>query len=229
METLQEKAYNLITQKLEDGFFKAGEVYSETKLAEAFGISRTPLRSALIRLEHDGYIDILPGKGFQLHELSEKDILNTYQIRMAVESFCAMNLAEHRQDEKGQETIARLSEHIEKMAAAIEAGAPVEEVLDHDLAFHQILVRSAENQDLSSVYQQCMHHLRTTARDTLNYIDGRQQEALGEHREILRTIQNSRDSVDMDVYASVLRHLSRSRDLSLEVEPLKSDDSDGNA
>lgn len=227
METLQEKAYNLITQKLRDGFFKTGEVYSETKMAEAFGISRTPLRSALIRLEHDGFIDILPGKGFQLHELSEKDILNTYQIRMAVESFCAMNLAEHRNEPAGQETLARLRNEIEKMASAIEDGKTVDEVLEHDLAFHQILVHSVANKELASVYQQCMHHLQTTARDTLDYIDGRQEEALGEHREIFRTIQNSHGSADMDVYASVLRHLSRSRDLSLEVEPLKTEDTDG--
>ena len=51
------------------------------------------MQDALVRLSQDRFIDIIPSKGFCLHEMSEEDIWHTYQARTAVEGFCAMQLA----------------------------------------------------------------------------------------------------------------------------------------
>ena len=67
MTPLNEQAYNYLQKLIMENHFSYQEVYSETKLSKELGISRTPLRDAVHRLAQEGYIDIIPSKGFMLH------------------------------------------------------------------------------------------------------------------------------------------------------------------
>lgn len=62
-------------------------LYSETKLSAQIGISRTPMREALQSLSQDGYITIIPSKGFMIRQLNEKDMKDSIEIRCAIEGF----------------------------------------------------------------------------------------------------------------------------------------------
>ena len=64
MTPLNEQAYNYLQKLIMENHFSYQEVYSETKLSKELGISRTPLRDAVHRLAQEGYIDIIPSKGF---------------------------------------------------------------------------------------------------------------------------------------------------------------------
>ena len=97
---LQEKAYEFLKNKITRGELEHGKFYSETKMAAEIGISRTPFKDALVRLSQDRYIDIVPSRGFCLHALSCRDIINTYQSRTAVEGFCAFSLHTKRKEKK---------------------------------------------------------------------------------------------------------------------------------
>ena len=66
MLPLNEQAYNYLQKLILENHFSYQEVYSETKLSKELGISRTPLRDAVHRLAQEGYIDIIPSKGFML-------------------------------------------------------------------------------------------------------------------------------------------------------------------
>ena len=66
MTPLNEQAYNYLQKLIMENHFSYQEVYSETKLSKELGISRTPLRDAVHRLAQEGYIDIIPSKGFML-------------------------------------------------------------------------------------------------------------------------------------------------------------------
>ena len=88
MTPLNEQAYNYLQKLIMENHFSYQEVYSETKLSKELGISRTPLRDAVHRLAQEGYIDIIPSKGFMLHQMNRKDVYETFQVRSALETYC---------------------------------------------------------------------------------------------------------------------------------------------
>ena len=92
MLPLNEQAYQHLQSLIMTGQLSYNQVYSETKLAKELGISRTPFRDAVHRLAQEGYIDIIPSKGFMLHQLTKKDVVETFQIRSALESYCTLQL-----------------------------------------------------------------------------------------------------------------------------------------
>ena len=74
---LQEEAYTHIKEQILSGALREEQIYSETKIAAMIGISRTPVKDALVRLSQERLVDILPSRGFRLHRMSEADIWDT--------------------------------------------------------------------------------------------------------------------------------------------------------
>ena len=97
---LQQKAYEYLKDKVVSGKLDKDQVYSESYFAKELKMSRTPVREALQRLVQEGYIDVLPSRGFVIHPLTESDIVAMYQIRTAIECFCLSHYAGHRNDPK---------------------------------------------------------------------------------------------------------------------------------
>ena len=93
MSSLQQEAYNYIKDLILTNRLDVNSLYSETKLSKELGISRTPMREALQCLSQDGYIDVIPSKGFRIRQLNQKDMKETIQIRCAIEGFCTHCLA----------------------------------------------------------------------------------------------------------------------------------------
>ena len=213
---LQEIAYEYLRDKITSGGLEAGKIYSETKMAREIGISRTPFKDALVRLSQDRYIDIIPSRGFCLHVLSEKDIINTYQSRIAVEGFCSLYLHMHRNEQDARSVIRELENDMEDMKRSIEGGRPYAEILGHDLIFHSRIVRFSDNNEMIRLYESYNHQLFDIAMKTFERSD-RPLNALEEHREIYRNIVSDDISSDTEVYRSVMRHVENTRSVVLEV------------
>ena len=92
MTPLNEQAYQHLQGLIMEGQFAYNQIYSETKLSKELGISRTPFRDAVHRLTQEGYIDIIPSKGFMLHKLTRQDIDETFQVRSALECYCTLQI-----------------------------------------------------------------------------------------------------------------------------------------
>ena len=75
MTPLNEQAYHHLQNLITTNQLSYQKIYSETKLSKELGISRTPFRDAVHRLAQEGYIDIIPSKGFMLHQLTRQDVL----------------------------------------------------------------------------------------------------------------------------------------------------------
>ena len=90
-KSLKECVYSYLRKELETGDLKPGTTIVEKSISEKFNISRTPIREALIQLELEGFITILPRRRIYVNELKEKDIENMYQVIEALESNAAMN------------------------------------------------------------------------------------------------------------------------------------------
>jgi DNA-binding GntR family transcriptional regulator len=96
--TLSQSAYLQIRQAIRDGVIKQGALYSENELAERLGMSRTPVREAVIALARQGLVDIASQRGFRLRQLSPAQRQEIFDLRSLVEPYVARKLALQARD-----------------------------------------------------------------------------------------------------------------------------------
>ena len=210
---LQEEAYAHIRKQIVSGELVENQIYSETKLAAMIGISRTPVKDALVRLSQERLVDILPSRGFRLHRMSQADIWETYQLRTAVEGFCVLHLAHRKNTPEGAARLAALEAAIDRMAA-LEKTADIEAYWQADLAFHRLLVEAAGNQEFLSLFENYNYRMSVIARKSF-HSPNRRTITLEEHRAITAAVRESTGRDDMTAFAAVRRHMEASRDLVL--------------
>jgi DNA-binding GntR family transcriptional regulator len=138
MQRGSEKAYEVLRQRLVSGHYKPGTQLKEEPLAREFGLSRTPVRTALKRLVEDGLATADAGQGIHVAQWSEWDIEETFQLRMLLEPYAAYLAAERG----GDEMIRRLRASNDQMAKAIAAGGmdSIARVQEANKAFHHTLL-----------------------------------------------------------------------------------------
>lgn len=93
-QTLSRSAYLRIRQAIRDGSISQGPLYSENELAETLGMSRTPVREALITLAREGLVEVASQRGFRLRVLSAEERQEVFDLRVLLEPYTAGRLAE---------------------------------------------------------------------------------------------------------------------------------------
>ena len=199
---LQEQAYDHLREMVLGGEFNLDEVYSETSIAKKLGISRTPIRDALQRLSHDGLIDIMPSKGFRVHALTYKDIVEIYQMRCAVEGYCARLIAEHRTSPAAQRALSGMSDLLMEQKRLNDVHAPVEQLVELDYTFHTQIISFSENQVFTEIYSNQMYRMRIITFEGQER-EKRRASSLEEHIRLVDTLLH--DDADA-AYASVIAH-----------------------
>src|SRR5262252_182499 len=90
---LKEQAYERLKRGLLNNDYPPGSFLSERQLAENLGMSKTPVKAALERLESEGFIAVSPQQGIVVRELSVQEIADQYEIRAALESYAVRTIA----------------------------------------------------------------------------------------------------------------------------------------
>jgi DNA-binding GntR family transcriptional regulator len=93
-ESLAQQGYDTIRRAIRDGKIPRGQLFSESSLAESLGVSRTPVREALLNLFRDGVVEIVPKRGYRLAELDEAAISEIRLLRVALEQLVVGRLCE---------------------------------------------------------------------------------------------------------------------------------------
>lgn len=140
---LREIVFETIRNAILSGTLKPGERLMEVQMAESLGVSRTPVREAIRKLELEGLVIMLPRKGAFVSDLTVKDITEVLEIRGALEGLAA-GLAAARIDEKELE---ELEIKALKFHKAVE-GNDIEEVIRTDFEFHDAMLKSSKNEKL---------------------------------------------------------------------------------
>lgn len=166
---LQEHAYNQIKQMLLEDSFKEDTIYSETKLAATIHISRTPVRSALQRLATERFINIVPSKGFILHEITSQDIIEAFHMRCALEGFSFSALAVTAKTEKTQFVLVKLKEIIARQEELMCDKDNSDAYLKIDYEFHKVVVNSLGNSWFSDTYRNNYYHIRRLNKLSMDY------------------------------------------------------------
>lgn len=198
---LQEQTYEYLRQLIFDEHLEYDTIYSEAQIARQMNCSRTPVREAIVRLQHDRYVDIIPSKGFMLHRITMDDISSTYQVRTALESYCSLSVQKALQDKSGIATLARLKAIHEELRTHLEA-RDIEKFVMVDYAFHYEIIEFSKCQELVDIYKE--HTYRITKLSSLSLrAPGRLEESFQEHQRILDAITSGSVA---DMYDAVLHH-----------------------
>ena len=206
-QPLQAKAYEYIKDKILSGELLADTLYSETKIAKDLSISRTPLRDAIQSLSQDGYITIVPSKGFTIRKLNRKDLVETIQIRCAIEGFSAYRAAQGVRNGQGGDFTERLQSRLTAMEDALRNVSQNEEELArfiaHDHDFHLTIINYVNNEQFLREFQRIHYLVRQTSETALSH-PGRMEETLAEHQQVFQAI---RDGEPTKAYEAMIAHL----------------------
>lgn len=130
-ESLAQQGYSVIRRAIRDGKIARGQLFSENTLAESLGVSRTPVREALLDLHRDGVVEIVPKRGYRLAELDESSISEIRLLRVALEQLVVVRLCE----------VATAKDFLELRAILKGKGRSQQDMYTMDEAFH---IRMAE-------------------------------------------------------------------------------------
>lgn len=143
-------AYAEIKKRILNNEYGAGTTVSFQDLSQLLGMSRTPIRDALIRLGKEGLVELAPRQGFRVLPLSPQDMLEIYQILAGLESVAIHILVERGLD---HDAAARLLSPVLAMEAALKT-QDLDSWAAADAAFHRTLVGLTRNTRLSQTVDQ---------------------------------------------------------------------------
>ena len=204
--SLSEQAYEAIKAAILSLDIRPGEVLGIGSLAEQLGVSRTPVRDALLLLEKDGLVTLLPQKGAYVSEISVGDIEEIYELRILLEGYAARVAAMRLK--------AYDLKHIEaSLQDAEEAFQRGDRVLTADVGrrVHDLLVETVGNERLKTFLGELDTHY-TRIRRFAVHIPGRFEKSHQEHMEILAAL-HSRDTERAE--RAMMAHLTSVRDDTL--------------
>lgn len=192
--TMPEKVYEQLLEKIASGDIKPGTQLVDRKIAESFGVSRTPVREALARLAKESIVDGFPKWGYYTKEFTVSDIVMIFDVREGLETVAA-RLAARNAIESGIYDIKKSSQEFREIKSW---GSKTHSA--HDKAFHNSIAVLSENTYLekiianyhvlsvitiaSSVFngKGALHHE--------NYLRMRQLKTVNEHDAVVEAIAN---------------------------------------
>jgi DNA-binding GntR family transcriptional regulator len=147
-DSLGDDAYKALKASILEGTLPAGYQAVEQRIADQLSMSRTPVHEAIIRLQHEGLVRVLPRRGVQVLPMSAFDMIEVYQLLTAMEGLAAALLA-RRYGESGA-AVQMMTDATNQMERALTAG-DLRGWAAADDQFHRLLVAECGNERLARV------------------------------------------------------------------------------
>lgn len=180
---LRDVVFNTLRQAILKGELKPGERLMEIALAERLGVSRTPIREAMRKLELEGLVVMIPRRGAQVANITEKDLNDVLEVRIALENLSIEKACQYMTEEQMDELKAAAL----KFERSIAGQNPVR-LAEADEAFHEIIYKASDNRRLKQV----LNNLREQIyRYRVEYLKEEETRNLliQEHQELYNAIQ----------------------------------------
>jgi DNA-binding GntR family transcriptional regulator len=178
-QPLSHQVYERLKEVIVKGELAPGTKLTETEVAKRINVSATPVREAFRRLATEGFITIEPWKGVRVQDLAEKEVIETYQCREALEGY-ACRLAATNMDAEGIKRLRSLLAGSKNIKSA-------DEIVEINLALHNVILEYARNEKLTGMLglfrNMVTHHRHVTA-----YIDERRKQMHKEHENIVNAL-----------------------------------------
>ncbi|WP_347489560.1 GntR family transcriptional regulator [Desulfoscipio sp. XC116] len=179
---LKEQAYEIIKEGIINAFYKPGDELRETSLSEEIGMSKTPIREALIQLENEGFVQIRPFKGAIVTDISIEDVVKLYEFREIIEKF-AVETATYSFTE---DELKYLEKQIQLMELALEDEAFNEYDVAHN-NFHYLIVSKTQNKWINKALANMEDYVKRVRNiimknEPINFI--------GDYKQLLKAFEN---------------------------------------
>lgn len=146
-EGLSQRVYKVLKEMILKGELKSGQKLVQDELAERLGVSRTPLLTAMSKLEREMLVDTIPRKGAFVRKLSGTEFVHIYDIRMRLEPLGALEAAQQATDEM----VTRLNSLAEEFSRLVESSEDNGEMKEADYRFHMHIMEMSGNQLLYDI------------------------------------------------------------------------------
>lgn len=153
-QPLRDVIFETLRKAIITGEIKPGERLMEVAIAEQMGVSRTPVREAIRRLEAEGLVTMVPRKGTHVSELSSKDIIDVLEVRGALDKLAAGLAAKRIKPQQ-----LRALESIHKQYIAFVEKENIEGAVRKDIEFHDAIYAASGNSRLIGVLSTLKEHI----------------------------------------------------------------------
>ena len=182
---LRDVVFNTLRDAILTGKLVPGERLMENQLADKLGVSRTPVREALRMLELENLVELVPRKGAQVLDMSEKDIVNILEVRSALEGL-ATSVACKKMSKEDLQQLKNMEVDFEKAVADND----VEHFVDIDEDFHDLIFAATENDKLISIFRNLRIQLYRYRMAQAKNNETSMSTIVAHHRSIIRAIEN---------------------------------------
>jgi DNA-binding GntR family transcriptional regulator len=206
---VREKAYEYLKASVLSGHFTPGERLTEEHLAKKLGVSRTPIREALHKLESEGLIKSLETRGFIISTDSKEELEELFDIRASLEGYALRLISQNI----SEETLKRMNKLIQKAEYALKQKNN-EEIFKWNTQFHDTLHNLiAHKPRIYSMITNIRKYVLRYRKDTLHYLDGAKRTIDG-HKKIMLALRLK----DQDLCERIMReHIREAKEDALKV------------
>ncbi len=204
----KDQVYQYLKTALIKGELHTGEIYSEQQVADQLNVSRTPVREAVLRLTHEGMLEVHANRGWMVRPVSEDDLREIVAARIAIEGYSIRWLTVQAPEHMWKKSLARLAAVQEKSRAYIEGDTEHYEFMKLDTAFHTLLVAATGNSYLIRIHEQMRTKLEQAIFTSLHH-RRRHAEAWEEHAAILAGIERRDEAEAMRAFMAHMTATAR--------------------
>ena len=201
---LRERVYEILKRAILFQEIHPGEKIDEEDVAKQLGVSRTPIRESLCRLENEGIVKIIPRRGAFVVKHSKESIIEILLVREVLEGFSA-RLAVGHIDER---TIEEMRSFFRDFSEA-NIRDRSKEYAQADLKFHTLIVKKSQNSWLMSIMNILNDHIQMLRLRTVA-LEGRPEHSLLEHRKIIEALERRNPSLAESLMRKHIQNVRKS-------------------
>jgi len=184
--SLREQVYEHLRASIEAGELVPGTFLDQNRISAELGISRMPLRDAMIQLDLEGFVEVLPRRGVRVRRLTLDDVRHLYEIIGALEGAALLSV----HDGVDASDLVRMAELNSRMSVALEAG-DFDAYYSCNVEFHRVFLSRSDNRELRQNVRVCRQRLYDFPRERA-FVPEWEHRSVREHQEFLDLLQEEK-------------------------------------
>ncbi len=200
-ELFKNRAYDELKSRFFNNQYEPGTNLSERQLAEELGMSKTPVKAALERLEMEGFITVSPQSGIIVRELSDAEIADIYDIRIALEGFVLKSIAGKLSP--GQMQL--WNQNVTALSDVVKSPEIRQRAVALDAEFHLLPCEYLGNTQIVYTMQQLSCKMQAVINRVFKLLPDRASQSLREHQEIVDAVRRGEGQRASDLAEAHLR------------------------
>ena len=213
---LRDVVFNTLRQAILKGELKPGERLMEIQLANKLGVSRTPVREAIRKLELEGLVLMIPRKGAEVAEITRQDMDDVMEVRTALEELAVKDACDHITDAQ----LSELKKASNEFKKALLEGKDLVTCADADMHFHDVILSATNNRRLIQMLNNLSEQMYRYRMEYLK--DERTHKTLIEEHDAIRRALKKHDKVKAG--AAIRVHIDNQKRSILESLTEKEED-----